>query len=153
MQWFFAQPVAREQQALTIFVPKAKRKHTIETLETSVAPTFIGLENNFGIGTCAKARAPGGEIGTQLAVVVDLAVENNPDASAGIHHRLVGVRAEIDDRQPAVAKHGGAAYSDALVVRPAMRQPPHHAADSLRVAWLSPVHHSCDSAHISVSAR
>src|SRR5580704_16899501 len=44
------------------------------------------------------------ELLTELGVIVDLAVERNPKASIFIAHRLVGLRGEVYDREPAVSQ-------------------------------------------------
>jgi hypothetical protein len=44
------------------------------------------------------------ELLTELGVIVDLAVERDPEASIFITHRLVGLRGEVDDREPAVSQ-------------------------------------------------
>jgi hypothetical protein len=48
------------------------------------------------------ARPNAVELLTELGVIVDLAVERDPEASIFIAHRLVGLRGEVYDREPAV---------------------------------------------------
>jgi hypothetical protein len=40
----------------------------------------------------------------EIGVIVDLAVERDPDASISIAHRLVGFRGEVYDCEPAVSQ-------------------------------------------------
>src|SRR5690348_16583832 len=48
------------------------------------------------------ARSNAVEILTNLGVIVDLAVERNPEAPILIAHRLIRLRREVYDREPAV---------------------------------------------------
>ena len=52
---------------------------------------------------CAEMVAARLEIAAQLAMVVDLAVEDDPDRAVFVGHRLVAAGA-IDDRQTAMAE-------------------------------------------------
>ena len=49
------------------------------------------------------------ELGPQLAVVVDAAVEDDGEAQLGVDHRLVAPAGQVDDGQAAVAEGDGAA--------------------------------------------
>src|SRR5262245_1939346 len=55
----------------------------------------------------------------QLAIVVDLAVEDHADALFDVPHRLVAA-AEIDDREPPVSEPDAVLREDAAVVRAAV---------------------------------
>src|SRR6266404_7254128 len=67
---------------------------------------------------------------TQLSMVVNLAVENQPDAIGATMHRLVASFRQIDDRQPAKAQTAASPVKDQLtrVIRPTVY---HHVAHSL----------------------
>ena len=49
-------------------------------------------------GLCCAARA-------LLEVVVDLAVERDPDRPVLVRHRLMAGRAQVDDAEPAMREH------------------------------------------------
>jgi hypothetical protein len=59
------------------------------------------------------------EVAKQLAVVVDLAVENDPDGAVLIEDRLV-TSGQVDDREPAHPQTDTVAEVVAVVVRAAM---------------------------------
>jgi hypothetical protein len=57
------------------------------------------MENYFGIGMVGlpEVSAQGLELGANRRMIVDLAIEDHPDATILIAHGLVGGRGEIDD--------------------------------------------------------
>ena len=86
----------------------------------------------FGVAVGAEAVAGAFEPAAQLAEVVDLAVEDDPDRAVFVGHRLMPA-GQVDDRQPPMAQgharrgfparlRAEAGGVDALVVRPAMRE-------------------------------
>jgi hypothetical protein len=62
-------------------------------------PSAVTRENDFCVGSGSKVLSP--QFLTQLYIVVDFAVEDDPVASQ-IGHRLCGSGRKIDDTQPAV---------------------------------------------------
>ena len=96
----------------------------------------------------AALRQPG----SQLFVIVNLAVKDEPDAIGAATHRLVTGFRQIDDRQPAKTKAAAPFVKEQLarVVRSAMR---HHVAHALNQRALdsafsrSVFPDSADSAH------
>ncbi len=73
--------------------------------------------------------ALGLELAAQLGVVVDLAVEGDPDRAVLVGHGLAALRAEVDDRQPGLAQADRTVRPDAAAVRPAVAQGAVHAGD------------------------
>src|SRR4051812_12473754 len=95
-------------------------------------PLFVGDEKDFGVA----GRAPGvigaeiRQLGAEPAVVVDLAVEDEPFGAIGVGEGLVAARIRIQDREAAMGE--GALWSlrrhfifmieiNAFTVRSAMR--------------------------------
>jgi hypothetical protein len=70
----------------------------------------------------------GGEFGTELAEVVDRAVEDDVVAAIGRRHRLVAVRG-VEDREATHAESGGAVGDEAVVVGAAVDHGAVHALD------------------------
>ena len=97
----------------TACVPKSSYRWTI------VSVSLVGAED---------VAAPRRAAGPELPVVVDLAVEDDPDRSVLVRHRLLAVL-EIDDAQPPHAEADALAEIDALVVGPAMHHRAAHGAD------------------------
>jgi hypothetical protein len=59
--------------------------------------------------------------GTQIAVVVNFAVENDPDAIVFVRHRLAPA-AQIHNGQTTVSQPDAVAQVQSRVIRPSMRQ-------------------------------
>jgi hypothetical protein len=74
----------------------------------------------FGVGATAEVVAPGLEIGPQLPVIVDLAVEDDLNPAVFVGHRLSAGGREIDQRQPAMDQLASLVYIVAPSIRAAM---------------------------------
>jgi hypothetical protein len=96
------EPIAREQQPPRAGVVDRDRPHTVEAGEALLAPFVVGLRHHLGVARACELAAERLQLCAQLAVVVDLAVEDKPPACAG-RERLVAVLGQVDDRQPVVA--------------------------------------------------
>ena len=59
-------------------------------------------EQNFGVALRSEGRSDALEVGPHRPVIVDLAVVDEGEATLRIDHRLVGHRARIEDREPAM---------------------------------------------------
>ena len=90
----------------------------------------------------------------QFEIVVDFAVEDDDQAAIDRVHRLMARRAEIDDRQPAMAETDARFFEETAIVGAPMRERVGHCR---KVRYLVPVglKISRDSAHtvIPASAR
>src|SRR5262247_2450090 len=58
----------------------------------------------------------GGKIPPQLPVIIDLAVERDPDTLVLIAQRLVAAR-QVDDRKPAVTQSDSGGCVDSTIIR------------------------------------
>ena len=111
-----AEAIAREQQPPPRRVPDREREHAAEALDAVVAPLLVGVDDRFGVGARAVAVAGRFELRPDVGVVVDLAVEDDPDRAVFVRQRLLA-GGQIDDAQAAVAERG-------LVVDSAARHRP-----------------------------
>ena len=80
---------------------------------------------------CRGRRARGGELGAQLAEVVELAVEDGDDVAGLVRHRLAA-RLEVDHPQAPVAERAAAEGVDGALVGAAMDERCVHAGDERR---------------------
>ena len=87
--------------------------------------------DDLGVGAAAEGDALALEAGAQIAVVVDLAVEDDDQPAVRRSHRLVPGRRQIDDGQPAEAERHARRRVDEIagVVGAAMRQRRGHRTD------------------------
>ena len=148
-------PVAREEQAFPATVPEREGEHPVAALHEVVAELFVGVNDHFGVGRRSKAMTARLELAPQLAKVVDLAVEDDPDAAVFVGDRLVSP-ADVDDRE---AAHGEADMARILVTAVAVRAPVHdrlvHRLERGEIDRPSPAQgvDSDDSAHRQRLAR
>src|SRR4026209_1640904 len=88
--------VAPQEQLLASHIPNREREHAAEVIDEMLAVILVEMDQAFGIRAGAEHVAAAFECVTQLSVVVDLAVEDDPDAAIFIRDRLApGV--ETDD--------------------------------------------------------
>ncbi len=124
---FFAGPIAGQAQRLLAVVPDRQREHAHRSFERrGQPPGFDRCEQHLGIGMAAKRGAAAFvlQLAPQLAMIVNLAIEDDGQPAAGRVHGLLPGRRKIDDRQPAKgqAETLGRIGPDAFVVRSAVDQ-------------------------------
>ena len=66
------------------------------------------MQQDLGIALRAEWTAPGLQLGTELAVVVDLAVKGDDERTIVIFHRLGAGGGEVDNREAAMAQANAA---------------------------------------------
>src|SRR3546814_2148815 len=103
MERLHPQPIAREEQALLLRIVEREGEHAVQPREHPRPPDAPAVEQHLGIAVGAEACALGLKLGADLAKIVDLAVVGNGDPLVEALHRLRAA-AEIDDRQPPMAK-------------------------------------------------
>ena len=152
-----AEAIAREEQPLAPRVPDGEREHPVDALRKRFAPLLVPVDEHLGVAVAAEHVSVRNQLGAQMQVVVDLAVEGDPDGPVLVRHRLGAGRGEIDDRQAPVAERDGPVHVQAAPVGAAMRDDLRHASDELAVGRLSgiAVQEAADAAHAgsSVVAR
>ena len=147
--------------------------HAFEPSEAISPPGPIGGEKDLGVAAADEDHAAAAKVVAQGFVVVDFAVEDDPNLSAGRGHRLMARRRQVDDRQPPRAQAdvnremvprdrlvgaAQAALDDRraaqaeddrpAVVRPAVVQALGHLADPRRAAGVQLIQDdSGDAAH------
>src|SRR3989442_5216122 len=116
-----AETVAHEDKPGRPAVPKRAREHPVEPRE-GLEP-FVDVEGkeHFRVRPRAEHVAPLLELGFQLRVVVDLAVEADAHLAVRRLHRLLAAR-QVDDAQAPVRECHGAALVESLLVRTPMAQ-------------------------------
>src|SRR5574337_632903 len=86
---FDAQSIAHEQQPPLRRVPQCEREHAAQPVHTAVAPLLVGVNDRLGI-RARRVRVPVPfERATNLRVVVDFAVERDPDGAVLVGERLM----------------------------------------------------------------
>src|SRR5579862_6931739 len=79
------------------------------------------MQHGFGVAMRLKPVARPFQIGSQLGMIIDFAVEDQNRAAVVADHRLIAAT-QIDDFQTDCAERNLRRFPDALLVRTAMRQ-------------------------------
>ena len=108
-------------------VPERDAEHAAQVLDEVHAVLFVQVDDRFGVGLSRQAVALAHEVGADVLIVVDLAVEDDPDAPILVRNRLVP-RRQIDDRQATHRQAYAGTGEIPLIVGTAVRQAPAHAA-------------------------
>src|SRR5215216_5473075 len=98
-----SEAITRDQQTASAAVPQSEGEHAVQFADHSVAVLFVQVRQDLGVGSAAKCMSTFFELRTQLAIVVDLAVEDYGDAPVFVEDRLFTCD-EIDYREPSHAK-------------------------------------------------
>ena len=150
IQRLLSEVIARRQQAATLRVPQHEREHAAQVIEQAIAIALVQRDDDFAVAVGQEAVAVALELAAQLAVVVDLAVADQPDRAVGVVQRLLSA-GQVDDRQPAVSERDERIVIDPFAVRPAMGQRIQHAPHGEVARRVGPVgvgiDDACDAAH------
>ena len=73
-----------------------------EAGRTVFGPLLVSMQQDLGVRLGPEAVALGLQVGAQLVIVIDLAVEDNPDGPVFIRQRLVTAD-EVDNRQTSMS--------------------------------------------------
>ena len=87
-----AEAIAHEQQPAARRVPDREREHAAQVLDAAVAPLFVGVDDGLGVRPGAIAMAGASRLAADLGVVVDLAVEDDPDRAVFVRRAAAARR-------------------------------------------------------------
>src|SRR3546814_10549871 len=133
--FFFKQKTAYEMRISDWSSDVCSSDLAVQPREHPRPPDAPAVEQHLGIAVGAEACALGLKLGADLAKIVDLAVVGNGDPLVEALHRLRAA-AEIDDRQPPMAKPHPRRGPHAATVGAAMRLHLDHHRDALRIDRL-----------------
>jgi len=94
-----AEPVAREQDTPPAAVPDREGEHAAQAGQDVESPGLVPMQDDLRVRGRPEGETASRELGRQLPIVVDLAVEGDPDRPVLRRHRLRAGR-EVDDREP-----------------------------------------------------
>ena len=127
-QWLLADAIARDKKFLSALIPNSEGKHAAQMFGTVGAILVVGVNDRFGVAICIEGVAEFLELLAEFAVVVDLAVENDPGSSILIVNRLLPAL-QVDDRQAAHAQADRAVEVEPVVIRSTMLDGSAHPRD------------------------
>ena len=144
--------VAGDQEALPPRVPEREREHPVERFHDLVLALLVEVKDHLPVALAREAMAVL-QLLAQLAEVVDLAVEDQPERSVFVRHRLAGRVAQVDDGEAPVAEARGPVQMQALPVGPTVGQGGGHGSDVLAPHRAAAREHSAHAAHRSRIAQ
>jgi len=141
-------PIPGQDQALGPGVPQREGPLPVEAVERVLAPLLPGMDDDLGVAAGAEGVAGGHQLGAQLDVVEDLAVEDDPHRLVLVGHGLLP-RGQVDDREPGVGQAGVAVVVAPELVGATMEHRPHHVPERAHLGRTPPaqVHDPGDATH------
>src|SRR6185437_11791013 len=127
---FLAEAIAREQQLAPPSIPDGVREHSAEFRNARNPFFFVEVNQRFGIAVGGEAMALCDELASQILIIVDLAIENDPHRTVFVRERLVSAR-KIDDAQAAHADGALSIDIDSFVIGTAMTDLSAHLPDDI----------------------
>ena len=142
-----AEPVPRREEPPLPAVPDGERPHAVEPRDGLLAPLDEGGEQDLRVGAGAEAVASSLELGPQFAVVVDLAVVDEPVAAVrareGLHPRV----GQVEDGEPAERERAAVLGEGARAVGASVVEARRHRLDELGLGRATRRDDSTDPAH------
>src|SRR5439155_19167663 len=143
-----AVPVANHEQTSRTPVPNGKGKHATQVLYAIPAVFFIEMQNRLSVALGAITMAARLQVRSELLMVVDFAVVNDPEVFVFVGDRLVA-GGNIDDAEAAHGQPDITFDKEAVIVRPAMDDLMIHLLDPAAFNQLAciRIENSANSAH------
>src|SRR5258705_9136795 len=88
IKWFDPHAVACQHDAFLGFCPERNRKHSTQSEKTILIPLKERAENGLRVGVRREAVSEFFELGPQLQMIVNLAVENDSGVAVFRQNRL-----------------------------------------------------------------
>ena len=148
------EPISREHQLALIAIPDGDREHAAQVVNEVHALVFVEVDEHLGIRLGAKTVSSRQQAVTQLPIVVDFAVERDPDPAVLVRERLLSGR-QTDDAEAAVTETDLWLDVTAFLVRSTVGEECLHRLESAAVDSLVLMEtiDSADSAHPLILRR
>jgi hypothetical protein len=132
-----AEAVARREQAPPARVPEGEAEHPVEPPEARLSQVLVEMEDDLGVAPRPEDVAAR-QLVAEVVVVVDLAVEDEPERPVLVRHGLpAGVR--IDDGKPRVTQDDAPLAAHPMAVGPAMGEGRQHRRHGIAVGGPVPL--------------
>src|SRR6185312_10643876 len=101
----YAEAVPPERQLAAFAIPHREGKHALALAQGFLySPMRKALKQHLRVGAAAQGDTRLPKLLSEVAIVVDFAVEGDDEAAVRRHHRLVARGADIDDREAAMTE-------------------------------------------------
>ena len=134
-------------------VPDGEGEHATQSLHRGRACLLVQVHDGFGVGGRPEPVPAPRQVRAQLAIVVDLAVEDDDLGAVLVRDRLAP-SFQVDDAQPAHAEADLPRDEKSFVVGPTVANGPAHRPDHSRLDGLLQiaVNDAYDAAHTSAGS-
>src|SRR5436190_15559662 len=144
----FAHAIACEKKRSIILIPDRESEHPAQQFQKVSTVLVVEMNDGFGIGFCIELVAALFKVVSQLAVVIYLAVKNDPLSLVGVVDRLFAA-GEVNDRQPSHGESNVLIDVKSVFVRPAVNDSMVHRFEDRAVDRAAiGIYKSGDSAHL-----
>ena len=126
------QPVADEHERLPRLIPERDGEHSAQVLDEVRTVLLVEVNDDFRVGVGGESVPAGLQIRAEIPIIVDLAVEHDPDRSVLVRERLMAPR-EVDDAEPPHPEAHRAVYIDAVIIRTPVGDRLAHRPDDARI--------------------
>jgi hypothetical protein len=131
-QRFLPHPVPGKDELVAPDVVEGDRERAPEMEHEIRAVLLVEMGDDLAVAVAAQAVAAPGQAGSELAIVVDLAVVDTDHGLRAVRERLVGT-SRVGDGEPRADQAAAGDQPDPPGVRPAMGEPSRHLAQGRRV--------------------
>src|SRR5262249_37826942 len=128
VKWLDAQPVARDEERLFFAVPDGECEHAPKVVNAFASMLFVEVNNRFCIRIGPVSVAALLESLTQLRMVINFAIEDDPNGPIFVAEGLVSA-GDVNNAEPAHPDGGWAVGIYAFIVWAAVRHGGAHAAN------------------------
>ena len=95
-----AEAIARQHERTRALVPHGEGEHPAESVNTALPALLVEVHDHLSVRLRTERMPTGAQLISKLDVVVDLAVEGDPDRPVLVRDRLAAA-IQVDDREPA----------------------------------------------------
>src|SRR5262249_15142827 len=134
-------------------IPDGKGEHAAQPIDAARSEILVKVDDRFRITGRLEDVATALQVAVEVLIVVNLAVEDDPDAPVLVRDRLEAI-IEVDDAETAHADGDAVADVDTFIVGPTVRHDAAHGPDFVFTNRLSvPANYACDAAHGRISCQ
>ncbi len=123
--------IARQEEGGSACVPDGEGEHTAQVVQAPLAAFLVQVQDGLGIASRPEPMTSGLQTLPELLVVVDLPVEDDPEGSILVRHRLPAPR-QVDDGETRHPDADGRLFVHPDIIRTAVTERQEHARKHAR---------------------
>ncbi len=130
-----AEAIPGEKQLSRLRVPDGEREHSVEVAHRVRAELLVGVDHHLGVRPGLESMAELREKVAQALVVVDFAIEDDPERPVFVRDRLMA-SLDVDDGEPPRGEPGPGVEEGSFIVRTAVGDRSRHRFENGPVGFL-----------------